>query len=62
MPKGHMYLFAIIDWYTREIIDYELSNSLDTGFIIKCLKRAFQTHKPEIMNSDQGCQVRQEVA
>ncbi|MGX8797704.1 IS3 family transposase [Fusibacter sp. JL298sf-3] len=56
MPKGHMYLFAIIDWYTREIIDYELSNSLDTGFIIKCLKRAFKTHKPEIINSDQGSQ------
>ena len=56
MPKGHMYLFAIIDWYTREIIDYELSNSLDTGFIIKCLKRAFRTYKPEIINSDQGSQ------
>jgi Transposase and inactivated derivatives len=56
MSKGHMYLFAIIDWYTREIIDYELSNSLDTAFIIKCLKRAFRTHKPEIINSDQGSQ------
>jgi putative transposase len=56
MPRGHMYLFAIIDWYTREIIDYELSNSLDTSFIIKCLKRAFKTRKPQIMNSDQGTQ------
>jgi putative transposase len=56
MPKGHMYLFAIIDWYTREIIDYELSNSMDTSFIIKCLKRAFQKSKPEIINSDQGSQ------
>ena len=34
MPKGHMYLFAIIDWHTREIIDYELSNSMDTAFVI----------------------------
>ncbi len=56
MPKGHMYLFAIIDWYTREIMDFELSNRLDTGFIIKCLKRAFKTHKLEIINSDQGSQ------
>jgi putative transposase len=56
MPKGHMYLFAIIDWYTREIIDYELSNSMDTAFIIKCLSRAFEKFTPEIINSDQGSQ------
>lgn len=56
MSKGHMYLFAIIDWYTREIIDYELSNSLDTSFITKCLRRAFKIRKPEIINSDQGTQ------
>lgn len=56
MPKGHMYLFAIIDWYTREIVDYELSNSLDVSFVSKCLKRAFKTRKPEIINSDQGVQ------
>jgi putative transposase len=51
-----MYLFAVIDWYTREIIDYQLSNCLDTSFITTYLSRAFQTHKPEIINSDQGTQ------
>lgn len=56
MEKGHMYLFAIIDWYSRQIIDYELSNTLDTFFITRCLKRAFKTTKPEIINCDQGCQ------
>lgn len=56
MTKGHMYLFAIIDWYTREIIDYELSNSLDTTFVTTCLKRAFLKAKPDIINSDQGVQ------
>lgn len=57
MPRGHMYLYAIIDWHTREIIDYELSNSLDTTFVTRCLKRAFKNKdRPEIMNSDQGTQ------
>lgn len=56
MSHGHMYLFAIIDWFTREIVDFELSNSLDTTFITTCLKRAFEEAMPEIINSDQGSQ------
>lgn len=57
MSKGYMYLFAIIDWYSRKIIDWELSNTLDTSFCLKCLNRAI-THSglPEILNTDQGCQ------
>jgi len=54
MGKGFMYLFLIIDWYSRKVIDYELSSTLEKGFILKCLKRAFSRCKPEIMNSDQG--------
>ncbi|MFD2671787.1 IS3 family transposase [Marinicrinis sediminis] len=54
MGKGFMYLFNIIDWYSRKVIDYELSSTLEKGFVIKCLKRAFSRCKPEIMNSDQG--------
>lgn len=49
-----MYLFIIIDWYSRCIIDYELSNSLEKTFVMDCLKRALAIKKPEIMNSDQG--------
>jgi putative transposase len=54
MGKGFMYLFNIIDWYSRKVIDYELSSTLEKGFVLKCLKRAFSRCKPEIMNSDQG--------
>lgn len=54
MGKGFMYLFNIIDWYSRKVIDYELSSTLEKGFVLKCLKRAFSRCKPEIINSDQG--------
>lgn len=57
MRRGFMYLFAIMDWYSRKIVAWELSNTLDTDFCIKALKRALLTSgKPEIMNTDQGCQ------
>lgn len=54
MGKGFMYLFNIIDWYSRKVIDYEISSTLEKGFVLRCLKRAFSRCKPEIMNSDQG--------
>lgn len=54
MGKGFMYLFLVIDWYSRKVIDYELSSTLEKGFVLRCLKRAFSRCKPEIMNSDQG--------
>lgn len=57
MKRGFMYLFAIIDWFSRKIVAWELSTTLDTEFCLRCLKRAFKDHgKPEIINSDQGCQ------
>ena len=57
MRRGFMYLFAIMDWYSRKVIAWELSNTLDTAFCLKCLKRALRTSgAPEIMNTDQGCQ------
>lgn len=54
MAKGFMYLFVIIDWYSRRIVDFELSNTLEKTFVMDCLKRALSTCKPEIINSDQG--------
>lgn len=54
MRKGFMYLFVIIDWYSRYIVDYELSGTLDKAFVLNCLKRALKGRKPEIINSDQG--------
>lgn len=54
MNKGFMYLFIIIDWYSRCIVDYELSSTLEKTFVMNCLKRTLSTKKPEIINSDQG--------
>ena len=57
MRRGFMYLFAIMDWYSRRIIAWELSNTLDTGFCLTTLNRALKTSgTPEIFNTDQGCQ------
>ena len=54
MKKGFMYLFVIIDWYSRCIVDFELSSTLDKAFVLTCLKRALNHLRPEIINSDQG--------
>lgn len=54
MQKGFTYLFIIIDWYSRKIVDYELSNTLEKTFVMNYLKRALASTKPEINNSDQG--------
>jgi len=48
---------AIIDWYSRHIIGFGLSNTLDKEFVIETVKKAIKIHrKPEIVNSDQGSQ------
>lgn len=54
MGVGFMYLFAIIDLYTRYIIDYELSSTLEKEFVLRCLDRAYAKQLPGIQNSDQG--------
>ena len=52
-----MYLTATIDWYSRYVISWRLSNSLDKCFCIDVLKDALNTgRKPQIFNTDQGCQ------
>lgn len=56
MQKGFMYLVAIIDWYTRFVLSWELSNTMDTPFCIKALQRALSHGRPAIFNSDQGTQ------
>jgi len=55
MKHGFMYMVAIIDWYSRYIVEYGLSNTLEKGFVIEAINKAIQRHgRPEIMNSDQG--------
>ncbi|MBU2742586.1 DDE-type integrase/transposase/recombinase [Acidithiobacillus thiooxidans] len=48
---------AIIDWYSRKVLAWRLSNTMDTGFCLDCLDQALQTYgNPEIFNTDQGSQ------
>ncbi|MBD0384924.1 IS3 family transposase [Paenibacillus sp. WST5] len=54
MKRGWMYLFAIIDWYSRYVVDWQLDQSLEIGFVLESMKRALNSHIPEIINSDQG--------
>jgi len=57
MHKGHMYLVAIMDWATRKVLSWRLSNTLDTRSCVEALREAlFKFGAPEIFNSDQGCQ------
>lgn len=53
---GFGYLFAIIDWFSRYVIAWELSNLLDAGFCMEALERGLLREKPEIFNTDQGVQ------
>jgi len=54
MTGGFMYLVAIIDWYSRYIVSWELSSTLEKGFVLRALRKAIASRKPEIINSDQG--------
>jgi putative transposase len=51
-----MYLVAVIDWFSRYVLDWALSNTLDGGFCIETLRGALRVEKPEIFNTDQGAQ------
>jgi len=54
--QGHVYLVAIMDWYSKYVIAWELSNTLDSEFCVRTLKKALASGNPEIFNTDQGCQ------
>jgi len=57
MGYSHMYLVAIIDWFSRYIVGWELSDSLDTAPVLGAVMKANETYgRPAILNSDQGCQ------
>ena len=56
LVKGWLYLVAYMDWFSRYVVSWELSDNLETGFVIEALKKALSTSKPEIVNSDQGSQ------
>ena len=56
MQKGFLYLVAVMDWFSRMVLSWELSNSLESSFCVSALERALEVGKPEIFNSDQGVQ------
>ena len=56
MRHGFLYLVAILDWYSRYVLSWELSNTLDHHFCTAALEKALSISKPEIFNTDQGTQ------
>lgn len=57
MKRGFMYLTVLMDWHSRKVLSWRLSNTLDARFCVEALEEALQTYgKPEIFNTDQGAQ------
>jgi len=56
LNRGFLYLVAIMDWYSRYVMSWQLSNTLDADFCLASLEQALTMHKPEIFNTDQGTQ------
>jgi putative transposase len=56
LPGGFMYLAAVIDWYSRYVIAWRLSNTLDGSFCLEMLEESLRSGKPEVFNTDQGVQ------
>lgn len=61
MPVGFMYLVAVIDWYSRYVLSWQLSNTLDNWFCLEALESALAQAQPCIFNTDQGCQFTSEA-
>jgi putative transposase len=56
LAQGWLYLVAILDWYSRYVVTWEVSNSLDSAFCVAALERALERERPLIFNTDQGSQ------
>jgi len=56
LPTGFMYLAAVIDWFSRYVLAWKLSNTLDGSFCLEMLEEALAGGRPEIFNTDQGVQ------
>lgn len=58
MPRGHAYLCAVMDWYSRKVLGWSLSNTMGTGLCLEALEMALGStgNVPGIFNTDQGCQ------
>jgi putative transposase len=56
LARGWLYLVAVLDWFSRYVVSWELDDSLELGFVLRTVARAFTETKPDILNSDQGSQ------
>ena len=56
LSRGFAYLVAILDWYSRKVLAWQLSNTLETHFCLDCLDEALKISQPLIFNTDQGAQ------
>ena len=56
MAKGFLYLVAIMDWYSRYVVAWRLSNTLEADFCVETLEAALEKDQPEVFNTDQGSQ------
>jgi putative transposase len=61
MQHGFMYLAAVIEWYSRYVLAWELSNTLESSFCVSALEQALTHGTPEIFNTDQGAQFTSET-
>ena len=61
MAQGFLYLVAIMDWHSRHVLAWKLSNTLDTDFCVAALEQALGKGRPEIFNTDQGAQFTSEA-
>ena len=56
LRQGYLYLVAVLDWWSRYVLSWEISNTLDADFCVAALLRALEGGRPEIFNTDQGVQ------
>ena len=56
MRRGYLYLVAVLDWFSRYVLSWELSNTLEALFCVEALERALSQGRPDIFNTDQGSQ------
>ena len=61
MRRGYLYLAAVIDWYSRYVLGWELSNTMEADFCVEVLQRSLSHGNPEIFNTDQGSQFTSEA-
>jgi putative transposase len=54
LVQGWVYLVAVLDWYSRYVVSWEIDPTLEMSFVLKCVEQALDRSTPEIVNSDQG--------